>query len=222
MIKISPSILAADFANLGESARRAEQAGVDYLHMDVMDGHFVPNITFGIDVIKAVRAACNVPLDVHLMISEPLRYIEDFVRAGAHILTIHVEACEDMAATLSAIRAAGAKAALSIKPATPAESILPYLELLDMILVMSVEPGFTGQGFMPESVAKIAAVKRIIDEAGVAIPIQVDGGISSMNVGAVVEAGASVIVAGAALFRVDDMAAAVQEMREKANSHFGL
>ena len=214
MILISPSLLSADFGALGADAQRMEQAGADWLHYDVMDGHFVPNISVGIPVLKSLKRYASVPLDVHLMISEPLKYIADFAKAGADIITFHVESDSDPVETIKAIREAGCKPSISVKPGTPAEAIFPYLELVDMVLVMTVEPGFGGQSFMADMMPKVAQIRAWIDERGLACELEVDGGVNPETARICVEAGANVLVAGSALFKAPDTAAFIDQLHQ--------
>ena len=213
MIKIAPSILAADFSRLAEETARVETAA-DYLHLDVMDGMFVPNITFGQSVIAALRPHSKLVFDVHLMITNPLRYVSDFCKAGADIITIHYESCDNQLETLREIRAHGVKAAISIKPATPAFVIEPLLEYVDMVLVMSVEPGFGGQSFIPETMESVKALRQMIDAKGLDVEIEVDGGITADTIRTAYDAGARVFVAGSAVFKPADAAAAIAKLRE--------
>lgn len=200
---LSPSILSADFKMLGEEMRKTEKNGAGYIHFDVMDGLFVPSISFGIPVLASIHNATEQVMDVHLMIQEPIRYIEEFHKAGADIVTIHLEACEDVKATLDKIHACDMKAGLSICPETEVEAIEPYLADVDMILVMSVHPGFGGQKFIPESLDKIRKVRGILEQQELSVDIQVDGGVHLGNVREVLDAGANVIVAGSAVFKGD-------------------
>lgn len=216
MIKISPSVLACDFARLGEEAAAMERAGADMLHLDIMDGHFVPNISFGAPVIEKLRKAATLPFDVHLMISDPLRYAGDFAAAGADIITFHVEAESDVSATIARIHACGAKSGLVLKPATPAEAVFPYLDDIAMVLVMTVEPGFGGQKFMADICPKITLLRQEIDRRNLAVDLEVDGGIGLETAGQVVAAGANVLVAGSSLFSAPDYAAAIRELRRAA------
>lgn len=215
---LAPSILAADFKELGQAIKTIEENGAEYLHYDVMDGIFVPSISFGMPVLSSIRSCTNQVMDVHLMITEPIRYIKEFKEAGADLITIHLEACEDVAATIKAIREAGLKVGLSIKPATETEAIRPYLDQIDMILVMSVEPGFGGQKFIPESLDKIRALRAMVEEAGVDVDIEVDGGIYQANVKEVLDAGANIIVSGSGVFK-GDIAKNTREFMEILNSH---
>ena len=202
-IKLSPSILSADFANLERDIKIAVDAGAEYVHVDVMDGHFVPNITIGAPVVKALRKATDAVLDVHLMISDPDQYLDDFIAAGSDIITVHTESNGDTAEQLRKIRAAGVKAACVIKPKTPVETMIELLPLCDMVLLMTVEPGFGGQGFIPECMDKIRAVRTAIQEGGYNCELEIDGGVKLSNVAACIEAGADVIVAGSAVFGGD-------------------
>ena len=214
MIKISPSILASDFANLQRDMTMIENAGADYAHIDVMDGVFVPNITIGPCVIKSMRPHSGLVFDVHLMITKPERYIEEFAKAGADIITIHYEATDDPAAVLRRIRELGCRAGLTVKPATGAEVIRPLLDLCDLVLIMTVEPGFGGQSFMADMIPKIEAVSAMARESGRDdLDIEVDGGISPANVRLVLDAGANTIVAGSAVFKSEDIPATIRALR---------
>lgn len=204
MAKIAPSILAADFSRLGEDIRDVCSRGIDYLHIDVMDGMFVPNISFGPDVMKSIIGDASVPFDVHLMVTEPVRYIDRFVTDNTEFITVHYEACSDLAATVRIIKEHGVKAGVSIKPGTSPEVLDEYLQDIDLILVMSVEPGFGGQKFMDSSLPKIEYYRDKRDELGLSYDIEVDGGIGSGNAHLVRDAGVDIIVAGSAVFRAPD------------------
>lgn len=202
-IVLAPSILAADFNVLGEQIKETERAGAEYLHFDVMDGVFVPSISFGMPVLEAIRNTTDQVKDVHLMITEPIRYIEAFAKAGADLITIHLEACEDVQAAVDKIKGCGVKAGISIKPATPVSALEPFLEQIDMALIMTVEPGFGGQKFIPESLDKIRELRKCIEAKQLQVDIQVDGGLYVSNVRESIEAGANIIVAGSAVFKGD-------------------
>lgn len=200
MIKLSPSILACDYNILGTQVKEAYEAGAKYMHLDVMDGLFVPSISLGMPVIKSLRKATDIVFDTHLMINEPIRYIDDFVEAGSDIITFHLEATDKVEETINKIKAAKVKAGIVINPETPVEAIKPYLSMVDMVLIMSVHPGFGGQKYIPEATDKIRQARNFIDEAGYNIDLEVDGGVNLSNVKEVLEAGANVIVAGSAVF----------------------
>ena len=197
---LAPSLLAADFTVLGDQIKQTQTAGAAYLHFDVMDGHFVPSISFGMPVLASIKKASDQVMDVHLMITDPIRYVEAFAKAGADILTIHLEACSNAHETLDKIQEFGMKKSISIKPGTPVESLNEYLEKVDMILVMTVEPGFGGQKLIPETLEKVRILRKLIQEKNLDIDIQVDGGIYYTNVHEVLEAGANVIVSGSGVF----------------------
>ncbi len=211
-IEISPSVLGANLMCLGEEIRRVEELGIGWLHLDHMDGHFVPNISFGPDFVSAMRKQTKLFLDVHLMLSEPMKYIETYAKAGADLITVHVEADDDAETMLRAIAAQGIKAGISIKPDTPVQAIEPLLPLCDLVLVMTVEPGFGGQSLREDCVAKIPELKAMIEKSGRDILIEVDGGVKRENAEKVVRAGADVLVMGTGLFRADDPKAVVREV----------
>ena len=215
MIKIAPSILSADFANLERDIRKVSDGGADYLHVDVMDGVFVPNITIGIPVVKSIRAVTDMVMDVHLMIDRPVRYVEAFCKAGADIVTVHVEADseENTRKALETIRACGKKAGVVVKPKTPAEAVLPFLELCHIILVMTVEPGFGGQSFMADMMPKLRTIRGYIDEKNPACELEVDGGVAPDTCKTVIENGANVLVAGSAVYGAADIPGRIRELR---------
>lgn len=209
---ISPSVLAADFSRLGDEVKKVYDAGAQYIHLDVMDGCFVPNISFGPPVISSLRKVSDIFFDVHLMIVKPERYIDDYVKAGADLITFHYESCENPEAVVKQIKAHGIKACVAIKPATPADVLFPLLSSLDMVLVMTVEPGFGGQKLIPETLEKVKEIRRYADKNGISMDIQVDGGVTADNVSETVQAGANVIVAGSAVFRSDNPEAVISKM----------
>lgn len=208
----SASILSADFCNLGRDIARAEESGCEYIHFDVMDGVFVPNISYGIPILKSVKKTVKGTLDVHLMIIDPKKYVKDFAESGADIITFHSESDSDVMETIKEIRSYEKKAGLAIKPNTPVSEVEQYLEYIDMLLVMTVEPGFGGQGFITETLDKIAEAKAIIGRKGLNVPIQVDGGINGKTAELVKNAGAEILVAGSYLFGASDMSAAVETL----------
>jgi ribulose-phosphate 3-epimerase len=213
VVQIAPSILSANFADLGREIASVERGGADLIHVDVMDGHFVPNITIGAPVVKALKRVATRPLDVHLMIEEPDRYIDDFVAAGAAMLSVHVEATRHLHRTIGHIKSRGVKAGAVVNPATPASTLRDIAADLDFVLVMSVNPGFGGQEFIPHTLSKLRVVREILESAGSSAPIEVDGGIDRTNVADVVAAGASIIVAGHAIFSASDPESGTRALR---------
>ena len=216
MIRVSPSILAADFANLEREIGTIKQAGAEYVHIDVMDGLFVPNISIGLPVLSCIRKVTDLTLDVHLMIDRPVRYAERFCQAGADIVTVHVEADtqENTLEALRIIRACGKKPAICVKPKTPAEAVLPFIELVDLILIMTVEPGFGGQKFMADMMPKVAQLRAMLDEVNPDCELEVDGGVDTATRDACVNAGANVLVAGSAVYKAADIPAKIKALRE--------
>ncbi len=212
--KIAPSILSADFARLGEQVALVDKAGADVIHVDVMDGHFVPNITIGPLIVSAIRPVTDLPLDVHLMIENPDRYIEAFAGAGADYITVHVEACPHLHRSLQAIRELGVKAGVALNPHTPVSAVAEVLDVLDLILIMSVNPGFGGQKFIPRALHKLKATRELLTATGMGhIEVEVDGGVKSGNIREIAEAGAEILVAGSAIFKAPDPAEAIREMK---------
>ena len=213
-IKISPSILASDYANLEKELEKCKNAGADLIHIDVMDGHFVPNISIGIPVVAAIKKVCDIPFDVHLMISDPQRYAEDFAKAGADLICFHAESDSDIAQTIDKILSLGKKAAIAVKPGTDIDVVMPYLDKLSMVLVMTVEPGFGGQSFMESTMPKIEKIRAVNKD----IDIEVDGGINPQTVKIAAKAGANVFVAGSAVFNSPDPLQAINELKSNALS----
>lgn len=217
MIKLAPSILSADFARLLEDVKKVEKAGCEYLHIDVMDGHFVPNITLGPGIVKSLRKDVNMVFDAHLMIENPDNYIKEFADAGCDIIVVHQEACTHLHRTIQNIKSHGIKAGVALNPATPIETIKYVLQDVDMVLLMSVNPGFGGQSYIPVVTEKIKELKALIDEMNLDIDIEVDGGVKPSNIAEVVNAGANVIVAGSAIFNAGDIDEAVKSLRKNAS-----
>ncbi len=220
MMKISPSILSCDYGKIAEELKDMEKCGADYMHIDVMDGHFVPNITLGAPVVKCIKKATAVPFDVHLMISEPLKYIDDFAAAGADIITFHTECDSPIDETIDKILSHGIKASLTVKPATPVEDILPYLDKLSMVLVMTVEPGFGGQSFMEDMMPKVAKLREEINRRGLNCEIEVDGGINEKTIAIAAKAGADVFVSGNAIFSSPDRKATIEKFKTIAEENY--
>jgi ribulose-phosphate 3-epimerase len=215
-VLIAPSILSADFARLGDAVAAAERGGADLIHVDVMDGHFVPNITIGVPVVKSLKRIASVPLDVHLMIEDPDRYVEAFAEAGAGMISVHIEALRHVHRTVHAIKALGVKAGVAINPGTPVAALSEIAGDVDFVLVMSVNPGFGGQTFIPRSESKLREVRALLDSAGSSAPIEIDGGVDQQNIARVVAAGARMVVAGSAIFNTADPERATRELKAAA------
>lgn len=213
MVKIAPSILSSDFSRLGEEIKAVEDAGADFIHLDVMDGHFVPNLTIGPGIVSAVKGVTSLPLDVHLMITNPELFLEEFIEAGADYLTVHVEVQPHLHRTVSRIRELGARAGVSLNPSTPAAALQEIVPIVDLVLVMSVNPGFGGQTFIPSSLDKIRTIRGMIDRHGGSALLEVDGGIKADNAGPVRDAGADVLVSGSGVFRTDDYRGNISRIR---------
>jgi ribulose-phosphate 3-epimerase len=216
-VQVAPSILAANFARLGAEVAAVERGGADYVHVDVMDGHFVPNLTVGPAVVSSLKAATRLPIDVHLMVEQPDRFVEAFVEAGAAMVSVHVEVSPHLDRTLSLIKGLGARAGVVLNPATPVGTLEEVADRVDYVLVMSVNPGFGGQAFLPSSASKVRRIRTLLDEAGNRAPVEIDGGIDLDTVEQVVRAGAEILVAGSAIFRTPDPAAATRALREAAD-----
>jgi ribulose-phosphate 3-epimerase len=217
-VRIAPSILSADFTILGQQIAAAERGGADLMHLDVMDGHFVPNLSIGVPVVKSIRKVATVPLDVHLMIEQPDRYLEAFVQAGAAMISVHLEVLPHLHRTLQAIKELGAKAGVAINPSTPVGALEEVAGMVDHVLVMSVNPGFGGQTFIPRSESKIRAVRTLLDRQGNAAPIEVDGGVDTSNAARLVDAGVTILVAGTSIFGTRDPEQAVRDLRAAADA----
>ena len=217
-LQIAPSILSADFGNLAQAVADVERGGADLIHIDVMDGRFVPNITIGIPIVTALREATELPLDVHLMIIEPDRHIKTFAQAGASMMSVHIEVCPHLHRTLESIKSLGLKAGVALNPATQEKTLEPVAHLVDFVVVMSVNPGFSGQAFIPESIEKIRSVRQLLNAAGNGAPIEIDGGVQPDNAPEVVNAGAEILVAASAIYGTDDSTRATQRLRKAAAS----
>lgn len=220
MIKISPSILSCDYSRMGEEFENMKKCGADWLHIDVMDGHFVPNITLGAPIVKCMRKCSDLVFDVHLMISDPQKYIPDFVKAGADVITFHIESDSPVMETIDLIKESGCVPALSVKPGTPVEEVFPFLDKLGMVLVMTVEPGFGGQSFMADMMPKVEKLRAEISKRNLEVDIQVDGGVSLKTVEQCAKAGANVLVAGSAVFGAEDPKEAISGLRALAAKYF--